>query len=385
MPYSEIYTYFDNQRANITLEKIFQLFINAPLFPMSNETLNAEIIIAGRVFPLTRQNDSLVSGIDLLKQKRDARNLPVLAYALAGDVYEERFRWLLTTLSAATINTYNNLTWSLIEIAATYGSQQRLELLCQYYTPTENEWLQGLFFSIYYGHLNLYHFILSEINKIRLQQHQAALVPDTLRDNEQNTLLHVAILGGQPQAIDFFARSASQNYLELRNFALKRAIDEAVLSGNQALVNQIAYFYTALGNNINYSDLIIVLIKKNYFSDKEKEMLQHLRKQQPSDLVSQEIWIREAIDIDNEAVANEIILGLPNTFDTSALLMYANTKMRPNIAFILSVELQTRQWIQDIFENILGRLRAYILRDSSQLDQLAQEDNLPKGSYTTRH
>ena len=139
--YSEIKTYFQAQRTDPELEKVFQLFLHPSDMAMTNETLQAEFS-THHVLPLVRENGTLVSGIELLRRKKDGQGIPVLAYALAGNAHISRLQWLLETLGQDVIQTYVNLQFSLMAIVAFPGAQNRLELLLQYYQPTENEYVQ---------------------------------------------------------------------------------------------------------------------------------------------------------------------------------------------------------------------------------------------------
>ena len=383
--YSEIETYFQTQKTASELERVFQLFLHSSDMAMTNETLQAEFS-THHVLPLVRENGILVSGIELLRRKRDSQNIPVLAYALAGDAHISRLQWLLETLGQYVIQSYVNLQCSLIAIAAFPGVQNRLELLLQYYQPSENEYMQGLFSATYYGHIHLVSFILEKINEIKRQNGQPEVDVHALRDTDGNTCLHIAVLGRKEQSIDFFARNATQEYLDKLNNRQYKAIDEAVLSNNKHIVIQIAYFYSLHQTDTNYSDLIFVLIRHDAFYDAQKEMLLHLRQHHTNAAISIEDWIRAAVDVNNEAIVKEFIIDLPHYLDINNLLTYASSNNRQSIVSLLSEEQLAKQWIKELMEIILARLSAYIYRQKHQLDQLARDDRLPEKSYKeTKH
>ena len=385
MTYSEIETYFQTQKTASGLERVFQLFLHLSDMTMTNETLQAEFS-THHVFPLVRENGTLVSGIELLRRKRDNQGIPVLAYALAGDAHISRLQWLLGILGQDVIQTYANLQCSLMAMVAFSGAQNRLELLLQYYQPTENEYVQGLFSATYYGHIHLVPFILEKINSIKRQNIQPEVDVHALRDAEGNTCLHIAVLGSKQQSIDFFARNATQAYLDKLNNRQYKAVDEAVLANNKHIVIQIAYIYSLRQTDINYNDLIFVLIRRGTFYDAQKEMLLHLRQHHTNAVTSIEDWIRAAIDVNNEAIVKEFIIDLPHYLDINSLITYANSNNRQSIVSLLSEEQLAKQWIRELMEIILARLSAYIYRQKYQLDQLARDDRLPEKSYKeTKH
>lgn len=385
MTYSEIETYFQTQKTAHGLERVFQLFLHPSDMTMTNETLQGEFS-THHVFPLVRENGTLVSGIELLRRKRDGQNIPVLAYALAGNTHISRLQWLLEILGQDVIQTYVNLQCSLMAMVAFSGAQNRLELLLQYYQPTENEYIQGLFSATYYGHIHLVAFILEKINEIKRQNEQPEINPHALKDTEGNTCLHIAVLGGKGQSIDFFARNATLEYLDALNNRQYKAVDEAVLSNNKHIVVQFAYIYSLRQTNTNYSDLIFVLIRRGAFYDAQKEMLLHLRQHHTHAVTSIEDWVRAAIDVNNEAIVKEFIIDLPHYLDINSLITYANSNNRQFIVSLLSEEQLARQWIKELMEIILARFSAYIYRQKHQLDQLAREDGFPEKSYKeTKH
>ncbi len=383
--YNQIANYFSDKKSDGALEEVFKVFLIEDA-ALPDNALETEFS-AYRLLPVTKRDDgAIISWLELLRQKRNRdHNLPALAYALAGNISFIRFSWLLRKLGADAIQRYANLDWPLLVITAIFGSQARLELLLQYYTPTEQEWSRGLFFALYHGNLDLFRYMLTKANDVRRENHLPELCAEALRDSDGNSLLHVAILGNHPEVVDALGRTLSLIQLELRNNDGNRAIDEVVLAGNLTLFRQLAYFYTSLGHPLDYSHLIVVLIRKNNFTEIHKELLAFLKSNTLNDIPSLEIWIREAINVGNEALAKELILNFPKDFNTTPLQTHATTQGRLEIAFMLSEELQIKRWIQDIFENVLARLRAYILRTSAQLDQMAEEDGLPRGSYRISH
>lgn len=385
MTYSEIETYFQTQKTAPGLERVFQLFLHPSDMTMTNETLHAEFS-THHVFPLVRENGTLVSGIELLRRKRDGQNIPVLAYALAGNTHISRLQWLLEILGQDVIQTYANLTCSLMAMVAFSGVQNRLELLLQYYQPTENEYIQGLFAATYYGHIHLVAFILEKMNEIKRQNEQPEIDVHALKDSDGNTCLHIAVLGGKEQSIDFFALNATLEYLNTLNNRQYKAVDEAVLSNNKHIVVQMAYYYSLRQTDTNYSDLIFVLIRRGAFDDSQREMLLHLRQHHNNAVTSIEDWIRAAIDVNNEAIVKELIIDLPHYLDINSLITYANSNNRQFTVSLLSEEQLARQWIRELMEIILARLSAYIYRQKYQLDQLARDDGLSENSYKeTKH
>ncbi|PJD93529.1 MAG: hypothetical protein CK423_07170 [Legionella sp.] len=381
--YADVKTYFQVQYLDTSFERGFKFFYVPEAIMLSNKTLNAEFT-GHRMFALMKEDDVVVPGLDVLRKKRDHTNLPVLAYALAGEVSTEHFDWLLQILGKELIQSYDNLHWPLITIAATHGSQERLNLLLQYYQPTENEWLQGLFFAAYHGHTTLFSFILDKINTSRQANHLPELDIHSLKDSDGNTFLQIAVLGQQEEAIDFFARGTTYDYLEFRNNKSYRAIDETVLSYNKQLVIQLVYFYTLQQTTVNYDELILVLIRNGQFLDHQKDMLSHLREKQTNDLASLEKWITSAIDTHNNAIVKEFLTDLPWVLPSdylSNLINHAATTNNRDIEFLLVEEIAARRWIKEVMENIDARLSSYITRQTHHLDQLARDDGLPDGSY----
>lgn len=198
---------------------------------------------------------------------RDSKKYPVLAYALAGDITEEHYIWLLHTLGSAGIQSQSDANF--IAIAATFGSVQRLKLLLNgYYDPTEHELQDGLFFSVYHGQEDMFDFLLSTLNKKITKNNRPALTPNELRDESNNTLLHVAVMGGHPGMINIMG--CYPKLLTVRNNQEHLVIDEAVLSNNTQLVIQIAYVHSLHQTSVNYGDLVLVLIRSVNFLYKKR-------------------------------------------------------------------------------------------------------------------
>ena len=385
MTYFDIETYFTMQQRSPELESVFQLFLLPSDMSITIETLQAEFS-AHHVLPLVTENGRLVSGIELLRRKKDQQDIPLLAYALAGHAHISRLQWLLDILGRDRIQSYSRLACSLMAVVAFSGKQDRLEQLLQYYESTENEYIQALFAATYYGHIDLLPFILEKINDIKRQHQLAALDIHALRDSENNSCLHIAVLGAKEKSVDFFARYATQAYLDVRNNRKYRAIDEAVLSNHKHIFDQINYCHTLCQIDTSFNDLIMMFIRHATFEETHRAMLLHLRQHHINDSTSIDNWLKAAIEVNNDAIVKEFIIDLPYYLDINHLIAYAKSNNRPFIASLLSEEQLARQWIKELMESILARLGAYICRQKDQLDQLAKEDRLSEKSYKeTRH
>ena len=127
--------------------------------------------------------------------------------------------------------------------------------------------------------------------------------------------------------------------------------------------------------------MIDVLIRSGVFGETQKAMFAYLKEQHPKPIPPTINWVKAAIDVNNEAMVKALIHDLPQETDIPSLIEYAQARNQRSLVPVLSEELLAKRWIKDLMDNILARLSAYIYRQDNLLDQLAQEDGLPTGSY----
>lgn len=372
--YHVIKNYFSDKKIDAGLAPVFRIFLNQESIDYDEETLEAEFA-EGSI--LSFPSDLRTSWDTLLRQKKDAEGFSVIAYALAGNISNERYRWLIDKLTID-IPSYISFSPSLIIVAATFGSTEFLQLLLDKgYQPSLNELKEGLFFSVYHGHQEIFDCLFSALNEKRRQNMESEFTLDMLRDDTGNTLLHIAVMGGVSTMIETMARSA--NLMTLLNNQGHRVIDEVVLSGNELLFKQFIHLHTICAIDINYSALLHTMAKSLVFSASQQMLLLSLRAYYIENTGLLDSLIREAIDAGNSQFVKVLLLELPNDYNLNDLLDYARRKECQEIIFLFGEEEQFRRWIVAVKSNIFERFSAYVDRkNKKQCEDLAKDDHVLK-------
>ena len=347
--YSDINRYFSEKKDNAKSSGGFQRLLNAS---ERQETATVEQFEAELCNAFGLIGNKKLG--EVLATIKDDDGWPPVAYALAGNLCLLHFQWLLEKLKS-NLASYSDTNHSLISIAVTFGQEplslNRLKLLFNAgYKPSKDELKKALFYAVYYGHIDLANIFLNRINLSLWmeEENQSELVLDALKDADGNSCL-----------------------------------DIAVLSNNKTSLDRIAYFYSLRQIPINYDELIRALIKRSGFDPAQKDMLSYLRKRCANTAELTQDWIKIAINVNNIAILSEFINSLPYHIDISIFIESAREQScnREQIIDRLNEEHLAKVWTKTLLDIVLKRLEGYIHRQKSQLEQLAQDDGLPKNTY----
>jgi hypothetical protein len=356
--YSEIDGYFSDKKTQ-SLERVFSVFLHQKSFLGNEATLLAEF----ESFAIVLEDARSTAWNTVLRGKKDAKGLPVIAYALSGDISIARFNWLLGQITTV-IPSYNGLPYSLTAIAATFGHVGRLEALMKAgYQPSVTELQDGFFYAVHFGHQLMVEFILNKL----------ATPFCTLRDSGNNTPLHAAVMGRDLAMIGYVApRDTTQ--LDFRNHLGYRPLEIAILSGEKLLLDKLIDIHQVCGVAIDYTRLLQVLAKNAAFSEKHGLLLSQLCEKYAQNTPLMVSLIRDAIPVGNVHFIRELLNDLPLSHDLSDLQSYAKTQAHQPVVFLLGEEFLFRAWVLALKNNLFERYKAYVDRKPNQLLALAQED-----------
>lgn len=356
--YSEIHTYFSDKKSE-TLGKVFNVFLHQKSFSGNEATLLAEF----ENFSIISEDEKSTAWNILLRRTKDAQGMPVIAYALSGDISTARFNWLLTH-TASVMTSYKKLPYSLIAIAATFGYVERLDALINAgYQPSAAELEEGLFYATYFGHKSMVEFIFSKLTTSF----------GSLRDSDNNAPLHVAVRGRKMAMIDFLApRDTTQ--LTFNNRLGYCPFDMAILSGEKLLLDKLADIHQVCAVEIDYPRALQTLAKSTVFSEEHSILLGQFYPKYNQNITLIVSLIRDAISIGNIGFIRELLHDLPLDCDLSDLISYAKTQPHQPVIFLLGEESVFRTWVLALKDNLFERYKAYIERKPNQLLLFAQED-----------
>ena len=362
--YSEIDSYFSNKKIE-RLEKVFDIFLWQRSFSGNEMTLLAEF----ESFSILPEDEKSTAWDKLLRKVQDERNLPVLAYGLAGDISISRFAWLLEQVKSS-INAYTDIPYSLVTIAATFGQVERLDALIKAgYQPSSEELKNGFFYAIYFGHQPMVEFIFSKLGTSL----------STLKDTADNTPLHVAVMGQQLEMADYVARQDTTQMVHANKMGYL-PIESAALSGEKLLLDKVINIHQICSVEINYIAILRALAKSTDFSEMHRDLLAQIHEKYHQDTTLMISLIHDAISVGNIHFIQEFLLDVRLTTDLSELNDYAKTQPHQPVIFLLGEENLYREWILNLKINLLSRYEAYVDRKPSQLLSLAEEDG-----YTTAY
>lgn len=362
--YSEIHTYFSDKKSK-SLEHVFGVFLHQKSFSGNEATLLAEF----ESFSVIPEDEKSTAWDILLRKTKDTHGLPVIAYALSGDISLARFNWLLGHV-ASILNSYEGLSFSLISIAATFGHVARLDALINAgYQPSTAELKDGLFYATYFGHQSMVEFI---INKLTIPF-------NSLRDSDNNTPLHVAVRGRSVVMIDFVAPRDTTQLIFNNRFGYC-PFDMAILSGEKSLLDKLIDTHQVCAVEIDYALALQVLAKSAVFSEKQSVLLSQFHPKYNQNITLMVSLIRDAILVGNINFIRELLHDLPLGYDLSELVSYAKTQVHQPVIFLLGEESVFRAWALALKNNLFDRYKAYVDRKPNQLLSLAQEDG-----YTTAY
>lgn len=321
--------------------------------------------------------------------QKDSKSYPVLAYALAGNISEKKFGWLLEKLEPGEIQNYV-AQLPLIDILATFGNKERVKLFKRKCSFSPEHVKKGVLIATYYGRIEVFDELLNinRINQVKTPLLNNVNI-DTLTDNDGNTLLHVAILGQQKSMIGKLLTTTGTDFLEKRNKRHYRPIDLAVLSEDIEIFKEIHRFYNAYNNETPVSTWITLIIKESVFKEYYIERLEYFLKSALSTTdadTKRETLIIEAIKIRNITVIQHFISTFPPRMKINLLFFDHIPNGDRSIRSVITAEKQWRGWLRDMQTEILKRFKAYIERSNfpRDLKLLAQEDGetTPYPSHT---
>lgn len=351
--YSDIYDYFSNKKTS-SLSQIFAIFLHQRAFSGNEVTLLAEF----ESFAILPEDEKSTAWDIMLRKEKDERNLPVIAYALSGDISPNRFNWLLEQVKP-TLMTYNNLPYSLIAIAATFGQNERLDALLKAgYQPSPNELKEGLFVAAYFGHQAIFKSIF---NKLAVPFH-------TLRDTDGNAPLHVAVMNpsGNQEIIDYLV---SQDTTQVAHFnhAGHRPVDSAVLSSGKLLLDKLVSIHQVCSVEVDYTNILRHLAKSTIFSEIHGTVQVYICDKYNQDPELMTSLVRDAIAVGNKGFIQEILFDLPLMIDLSELVEYAKTQPHQPIVFLLGEESLFKAWVLMLRTNFSKQYEEYLDKKSGQL------------------
>ncbi len=312
----------------------------------------------------------------LLATASDDIKSNILRHAICVvDMPLKEYKEILKALGKETIHSLSQRDGSLIIIAAAFGVKERLELLCKYYIPAEEELRKGLFFAAYYGHQEVFEYIQE---KLTLESLAA------LKDEDENTLLHVSVLGNQSEMVPPIASNFDEQAINAVNNNSRNACEEAVLMGNQSIINKIDYYLRLMDHVIDYNALILLLAKKSKLSREQESILPSLCAKANNDEEKISSLITVATNSKNAIIVKALLLEKKITAEQLALLINdAQQKNAAQISSILRQERDFQNWTNQINTYLLQELNKYIYRKSKDLESLAKKDSSSKYGTTS--
>ncbi|MDP3704970.1 MAG: hypothetical protein Q8R24_03550 [Legionellaceae bacterium] len=141
-----IKNYFEQKQQEEDLKGVFKLFLGLynKIYQDASDIAQLEL--------------EFKDDLEQLVNIKDEKGLPVLAYAVFGQLSSPVLCWFLNKLGKDVIQSYRSDP-SLISIAASSGVVSVLEYLLQYYDPNYEELTAGLFCAAFCGHSEIFDFI----------------------------------------------------------------------------------------------------------------------------------------------------------------------------------------------------------------------------------
>lgn len=326
------------------------------------------------------------------QQKDSQRNYPVLAYALAGNISKSRFDWLLQTLKEAEILSYENKI-PLIEIAVIFSSKERFKSLVNCAHPKENELTKGLSMAAYYGRLEIFDLIVNTVNTQRNLKGKTELLLHRIKDENGNSLLHLAVLGKQE---DLLKRLMLKSLVNMKNNRQRSPIDEALFLNDIKFFEALITYYSECGISVSISNLMMIIIENDYVG-LHKKMLHYLLEESLSESHYEkkfEALLQKSIDMSNEVMVEEFVSRIPIKTSMDDFLSHAESVLEnisgsasqkshsQAVVAIITREKNFRVWLEKIRNTLFDHIKKYIFRSHlpETLRDLASQDGVPEYS-----
>lgn len=314
----------------------------------------------------------------LLNLKNENDKFEFLLYATAMNMPLNQYQEILIALGSEIIVSYLGKNPSLISAAAMSGTKDNLNALLEKYRFTEAvsvntfnvELKKSIFFAAYYGNKEVFNYLKDKLS----------LSLDSFKDEDNNTLLHVAVMGNQPDMIQHILSHMGLEGIKLKNKANYTALELAVLAGSEILVSKIAHKLELYHDAVDYNALVRLLASQSTLSDIQKKIFPYLCEPKNQRVTQDSInqWISDAIVSKNDSIVEEIFIHLwfSNDLVFNNLITTADTAQCHNIATVLRSEAHFKGWVETLKKYLVEKLSAYIDRSEQQLIDLAREDDV---------